>query len=75
VVKAVPYRIHTVLTDNGIQFRPPPRYDDGPTARFANHMFGMRCRESDIEHITITVTLNSSDTSMTSSMPTISAVA
>ena len=25
LVAAVPYRIHTVLTDNGIQFRLPPR--------------------------------------------------
>ncbi len=33
LVAAVPYRIHIVLTDNGIQFRLPPRYADGPTAR------------------------------------------
>jgi transposase InsO family protein len=50
LVKAVPYRIHTVLTDNGIQFRLPPRYAGGPTARFTTHMFGMRCREHRIEH-------------------------
>jgi len=25
LIKAVPYKIHTVLTDNGIQFRLPPR--------------------------------------------------
>jgi transposase InsO family protein len=50
LVKAVPYKIHTVLTDNGIQFRLPPRYADGPTARFVTHMFGMRCRENGIEH-------------------------
>ena len=31
VIKAVPYKIHTVLTDNGIQFTFPPRYADGPT--------------------------------------------
>lgn len=30
LVKAVPCKIHTVLTDNGIQFRLPPRYADGP---------------------------------------------
>ncbi len=36
--------------DNGIQFRLPPRYADGPTARFVTHMFGMRCRENGIEH-------------------------
>ncbi len=50
LVRAVPYRIHTVLTDNGIQFRFPPRYADGPTARFVTHMFAMRCRDHGIEH-------------------------
>jgi len=50
LVKAVPYTIHTVLTDNGIQFRLPPRYASGPTARFTTHMFAMRCREYGIEH-------------------------
>lgn len=33
LIEAVPYRINTVLTDNGIQFTFPPRYADGPTAR------------------------------------------
>ena len=46
----MPYRIHAVLTDNGIQFRLPPRYADGPTARFVTHMFGMRCQENGTEH-------------------------
>ncbi|MGO4340024.1 IS481 family transposase [Labrys sp. KB_33_2] len=50
LIAAVPYRIHTVLTDNGIQFRFPPRYADGPTARYITHMFAMRCRENGIEH-------------------------
>ena len=50
LVAAVPYRIHTVLTDNGIQFRFPPRYANGPTARFVTHMFGMRCAERGIKH-------------------------
>ena len=50
LIKAVPYKIHTVLTDNGIQFRLPPRYADGPTARYLTHMFDMRCRENGIEH-------------------------
>lgn len=50
LVAAVPYRIHTVLTDNGIQFRFPPRYANRPTARFITHMFAMRCRENGIEH-------------------------
>ena len=50
LIEAVPYRIHTVLTDNGIQFTFPPRYADGPTARYMTHMFDMRCRENGIEH-------------------------
>src|SRR3954451_8632619 len=32
LVKAVPYKIHTVLTDNGIQFRLPPRHANAPNA-------------------------------------------
>ena len=50
VIKVIPYKIHTVLTDNGIQFTSPPRYADGPTARYMTHMFDMRCRENGIEH-------------------------
>lgn len=50
LIEAVPYKIHTVLTDNGIQFRYPPRYADGPTAQYMTHMFDMRCRENGIEH-------------------------
>jgi transposase-like protein len=50
LIEAVPYKIHTVLTDNGIQFTFPPRYANGPTARYATHMFDMRCRENGIEH-------------------------
>jgi IS30 family transposase len=50
LIAAVPYKIHTILTDNGIQFRYPPRYADGPTARYMTHMFAMRCRENGIEH-------------------------
>lgn len=50
LIAAVPYKIHTVLTDNGIQFTFPPRYADGPTARYMTHMFDMRCQENDIEH-------------------------
>ena len=50
LIAAVPYKIHTVLTDNGIQFRFPLRYAEGPTAQFATHMFGLRCRENAIQH-------------------------
>ncbi len=34
----------------GVQFTYPPRYADGPTARYMTHMFDMRCRENGIEH-------------------------
>jgi len=50
LVAAVPYKINIVLTDNGIQFTFPPRYKDGPTARYMTHMFDMRCHENGIEH-------------------------
>jgi transposase InsO family protein len=50
LIAAMPYKIHTVLTDNGIQFTFPPRYADGPTARYMTHMFDMRCQENGIEH-------------------------
>jgi len=50
LIEAVPYKIHTVLTDNGIQFTFPRRYVDGPTARYVAHMFDMRCSENGIKH-------------------------
>jgi transposase InsO family protein len=50
LIAAVPYKIHTVLTDNGIQIRLPPHYADGPAARYITHMFDMRCRGNSIEH-------------------------
>jgi transposase InsO family protein len=50
LIAAVPYKIHTVLTDNGIQFTFPPRYVNGPTATWITHMFDMRCNENGIEH-------------------------
>ncbi len=46
LIAAVPNKIHTVLTDNGIQFRFPPRYAGGPTARYMTHMFDMRRRRT-----------------------------
>ena len=56
---AVPYKIHTVLTDNGIQFTTPGA--GGPAAplikeaiangeRFWAHAFEYTCATSDIEH-------------------------
>ena len=47
-IKAVPYHIHTMSTDNGIQFRLRPRYVGGPTARVVIHMFAMRCQKHGI---------------------------
>jgi transposase-like protein len=45
LVKAVPYKIHAVLTDNGAQFCAQPRYRNGATARFMRQMFHIRCLE------------------------------
>jgi transposase InsO family protein len=50
LIKAVPYKIHTVLTDNGIQFTDLPKNRMGPTARLRAHMFDMVCDANDIEH-------------------------
>jgi transposase InsO family protein len=50
VVAAFPYRIHTVLTDNGMAFADLPKYRDGPTARWMGHIFDRVCREHGIEH-------------------------
>jgi transposase InsO family protein len=50
LIKAVPYRIHTLLTDNGIQFGDSIQHRSGPTARYRLHMFDCVCREHEIEH-------------------------
>lgn len=50
LVAAVPYRIHTVLTDNGIQFADQPRNRNGFTARFRGHPFDRACLRHGIEH-------------------------
>lgn len=50
LIEAVPYKIHTVLTDNGVQFKFPTRYADGPTARYMTRMFDMYSQENGIEH-------------------------
>jgi len=44
------YRIHTVLTDNGVQFGDMPSRREGPTARYRLHLFERVCREHLIEH-------------------------
>ena len=45
LIQAVPYRIHTVLTDNGVQFT-PRRQDIWDS----QHIFDRVCDEHDIEH-------------------------
>lgn len=45
LIAAVPYKLHTILTDNGIQFTNRSR------DRYAfDHIFGRVCQENDIEH-------------------------
>ena len=50
LIQAVPYKIRTVLTDNGVQFCDQPSRRNGPTARLRMHMFDKTCREQEIEH-------------------------
>ena len=50
LVQAVPYKIHTVLTDNGIQFADLPKNRDGPTASWRGHPFDRTCWMNGIEH-------------------------
>jgi transposase InsO family protein len=50
LVAAVPYVIHTVLTDNGIQFADLPKNRNGPTAMLRGHPFDRSCRRHEIEH-------------------------
>ena len=50
LISAVPYRIHTVLTDNGIQFADLPKYREGITAQLRGHPFDRVCRHNGIEH-------------------------
>ena len=50
LIEAVPYRIHTILTDNGLQFAPLPKNRNGMTARYMGHPFGNLCRDHEIEH-------------------------
>ncbi len=50
LVEVVPYHIHTVLTDNGIQFADLPKNRKGPTAMLRGHPFDRACRRHGIEH-------------------------
>jgi len=46
----MPYAIHTVLTDNGIQFAELPRNREKPTARWRGLPFDRTCSVHGIEH-------------------------
>ncbi|MET3762297.1 transposase InsO family protein [Sphingomonas sp. UYEF23] len=48
LLKAVPYRIHTILTDNGIQFAEQPRNRN--TAWSRQMRFDMICEANNVEH-------------------------
>ena len=48
LLEAVPYKIHTILTDNGIQFAEQPRNRN--TAFSRQMRFDMICEANDIEH-------------------------
>ena len=50
LIEAVPYKIHTVLIDNGIQFADLPKNRSKPTAMWRGHPFGRTCRRHCIEH-------------------------
>jgi transposase InsO family protein len=50
LIAAVPYRLHTVLTDNGLQFTDLPRIRDGRIARYRVHPFRESCRDNGVEH-------------------------
>jgi transposase InsO family protein len=50
LIAACPYLLHTVLTDNGIQFAELPKNRQGPTARWRVNRFDQICRAHDIEH-------------------------
>ena len=49
-IRAFPYTVYTVLTDNGTAFADQPRYRNGPTAVFGGHPFDHVCRAHGITH-------------------------
>ena len=49
LIAAVPYRVHTVLTDNGLQFTDLQRIRERQTARHRAHPFGEACQANSIE--------------------------
>ena len=50
-IEAFPYRMHTILTGNGIAFADLPKNRGGPTAYWSSgHIFGRTCAENGISH-------------------------
>ena len=50
-IEAFPYKIHTVLTDNGVAFADLPKNRKGATASWSGgHIFGRTCAENSITH-------------------------
>lgn len=47
LIKTVPYKVHTILTDNGVQFVQRDKRTEGC---FVGHVFGAVCAENGIEH-------------------------
>lgn len=47
LIITVPYKVHTVLTDNGVQFVQRDKRTEGG---FVGHVFGAVCAENGIEH-------------------------
>ena len=51
VVGVSPYKIHTVLNDNGMAFADLPKNGDGPSRRYLGpHFFDRVCVDNEIEH-------------------------
>ena len=51
MIKAFPYKIHTVLTDNGMAFADLPKNRNKPIRAFLGmHIFGRVCDENGIVH-------------------------
>src|SRR5271156_4978758 len=51
VVEVFPYKIHTVLTDNGMAFADLPKNREGPSRRFLGpHIFDRVCMKNGIDH-------------------------
>ena len=51
VIQAFPYKIHSILTDNGIAFADLPKNQNKPIYAFLGmHIFGRVCNENGITH-------------------------